>query len=116
MKQPRVAPVSTLLLAVGVIGTALVMTPVVSGQNVKESFTGWAINLNGVAATATVDFAIERWSTDAERNQLLTIIRENKRSNAKAAGCCAEAAEGRLDPDEHEARVGFALRVPEPAR
>ena len=43
-----------------------------------EKFTGFAINLNGRTGTAVVDFTIERWSTDAEREKLLSIIVEKK--------------------------------------
>ena len=49
----------------------------VSAQNVKESFTGFAINMNGAANTATVDFTIERWSTDAEREVALAHSRRS---------------------------------------
>jgi hypothetical protein len=41
---------------------------------VKESFTGFAINMNSGPRTAVVDFTIERWSTDTERESLLEII------------------------------------------
>ena len=61
-----------------VIAAALLVGPEVSGQNEKESFTGFAINMNSGPSTATVDFTIERWSTDAEREQLLGILREEK--------------------------------------
>jgi hypothetical protein len=64
--------------AAGVIAAALLAPPTVSGQNEKESFTGFAINMNSGPSTATVDFTIERWSTDAEREQLLAILKENK--------------------------------------
>jgi hypothetical protein len=47
-------------------------------ETVKESFTGFAINLNSGPRTATVDFTIERWSTDAERTQLLNTITTEK--------------------------------------
>jgi hypothetical protein len=50
----------------------------ISAQAVTEKFTGFAINLNGGPTTATVDFAIDRWSTPAEREQLLTIINGSK--------------------------------------
>jgi hypothetical protein len=46
----------------------------VSAQNVKERFTGFAVNLDGAVNTGTVDFTIERWSTDAERSKLLSLI------------------------------------------
>jgi hypothetical protein len=51
-----------------------------------ERFTGFAINMNSGPSTATVDFAIERWSTDAERDKLLAILQEEKdvyRANQK---------------------------------
>jgi hypothetical protein len=57
---------------------ALAAVVQVSGQNVTERFTGFAINMNSGPRTATIDFTIERWSTDEERNQLLSIIVENK--------------------------------------
>ena len=63
-----------LVCAAAAIAAALVMP--VSAQNVKESFTGFAINMNSGPKTGTIDFTIERWSTDAEREQLLAIIAE----------------------------------------
>jgi len=69
-----------LLLAASVAAAALFAVPPLSAQNAKESFTGFAINLNGGAKTAVVDFTIERWSTDAEREQLLAILQEEKDS------------------------------------
>jgi len=62
-------------LACALIAAAVVVgAPALSAQNVKEKFTGFAINMNGAANTATVDFTIERWSTDAERTKLLSLI------------------------------------------
>jgi hypothetical protein len=65
------------LCAAVAIATALEVSTV-SGQNQKESFTGFAINMNSGPTTGTVDFTIERWSTDAEREQLLAILKEQK--------------------------------------
>ena len=50
----------------------------VSAQNVGEKFTAFAINMNSGPKTATVDIKIDRWSTDAEREQLLNILVEEK--------------------------------------
>ena len=50
----------------------------VSAQNVGEKFTAFAINLNSGPKTATLDISIDRWSTDAEREQLLSILLEEK--------------------------------------
>jgi hypothetical protein len=71
-----------------VAGIVLVFagSPTVSGQNVKESFTGFAINLNSGPSTQTVDFTVERWSSDAQRDQLLGILQQEKdvtRANEK---------------------------------
>ncbi len=60
------------------IAIALLTSSAVLGQNEKESFTGFAINLNSGPRTATVDIVIERWSTDAERDALLSILVEEK--------------------------------------
>jgi hypothetical protein len=62
------------------MATAVLAPSAASGQNVKESFTGFAINMNSGPKTATVDFTIQRWSTDAEREQLLAILKEEKDS------------------------------------
>jgi hypothetical protein len=70
-----------LLLPASVAAAALLAAPPLSAQNAKESFTGFAINMNSGPKTAVVDFAIERWSTDAEREQLLAILQEKKDSS-----------------------------------
>ena len=65
---------SSLAVAAAVIAGVILGTPDVSAQNAKESFTGFAINMNSGPKTAVVDFTIERWSTDTEREGLLEII------------------------------------------
>ena len=74
----RALPVPKLLLTAAAIAVALAATPTVAGQNEKESYTGFAVNTNNGARTSTVDFTIERWSTDAQREQLLAILKEEK--------------------------------------
>ena len=51
------------LLLPAVAAAALLAAPPLSAQNEKESFTGFAINMNSGPTTAVVDFAIERWSS-----------------------------------------------------
>ena len=77
----RLALFSRCLLTAAAL--AVVLTPALSAQNVKESFTGFAINMKGAANTATVDFTIERWSTDAERKTLLSLIPEEHKDPQK---------------------------------
>ena len=70
-------------LAVAACAAAALIAVPVSAQNVTEKFTGFAINMNGAANTATIDFTITRWSTDAERKTLLSLIPEEHKSAQK---------------------------------
>jgi hypothetical protein len=72
--------VAKCLLAAAGVAIAMLAPSVASGQNVKESFSGFAINMNSGPKTGRIDFTIERWSTDAERDQLLAILKEEKDS------------------------------------
>jgi hypothetical protein len=77
---PRVALASIMAVA------ALLPAGDLSAQKAVERFTGFAINMNSGPSTATVDFQIDRWSTDAERDKLLAILQEEKdvyRANQK---------------------------------
>ena len=74
----RTSVMQRLVFVALVTAAALLAPGSMSGQNVKESFTGFAINMNGKPSTGVIDFTIERWSTDEERSQLLAIIKENK--------------------------------------
>jgi hypothetical protein len=74
----RTLPSPGFLLGVGAAAALLLTPPGMSGQAQKESFTGFAINMNSGPRTATVDITIERWSTDEERDALLAILKEQK--------------------------------------
>jgi len=75
----RALIVPKLTLAALAVSAALgAPAPGVSAQNVREDFTAFAINMNSGPRTATVDFRIERWSTDEERQALLSILIEEK--------------------------------------
>jgi len=74
----RLLPLSCQLLCAGVSLAAAFLAPAVLESRQQEKFTGFAINTNSGPSTATVDFTVTRWSTDAERAQLLAIIKENK--------------------------------------
>ena len=70
-------------LVLPMVAAAMVFAAPVLAQNVTEKFTGFAINMNGAANTATIDFTITRWSTDAERKTLLSLIPEEHKSAQK---------------------------------
>ena len=63
--------------AIAMAAVVLSFLPV-SGQAQKERFTGFAINMDSGPKTGTIDFMVERWSTDEERNALLAILQEEK--------------------------------------
>jgi hypothetical protein len=66
--------IAALTMAAALATPALML----SAQNLPEKFTAFAINMNSGPKTGTVDIQIERWSTDAERDTLLAILKENK--------------------------------------
>ena len=70
-------------LIAGLGAAVVLLVSPLAAQNVKERFTGFAINMNGAANTATIDFTITRWSTDAERKTLLSLIPEEHKSAQK---------------------------------
>lgn len=59
------------ILTIGALVAAGLGAPAVAQQ--AEHFTAWAISMSNVAAGANsqVDIVIERWSSDAERQQLI---------------------------------------------
>lgn len=82
----RTRPSFRLLALTATLGLAAMIPPAASAQakqtpqTQQEDFSGFAINLNSGPRTATVDFRIERWSTDDERQTLLGIITGEKES------------------------------------
>jgi hypothetical protein len=105
MRDPRRHAVLTRLwVPVALLLAASPLSTIVSGQNGKESFTGFAINMNSGPSTQTVDFTVERWSTDAQRDQLLGILQEEKDSY--------RANEKMLTALQRMPKVGY-IRTPE---
>lgn len=82
MTAPAMTPARSARVLAVLCAAAVVLVAPVAAQNVKESFSGFAINMNR-SGTSIIDFTIERWSTDAERQQLLAIIAQEKNSNDK---------------------------------
>src|SRR6478672_11244382 len=78
--RARLGPI---VLCVALAATVWLLSPAVAAQNERERFTGFAINMNSGPSTAVLDFEISRWSTDAERDQLLAILKEEKNPTDK---------------------------------
>jgi len=77
--QRRTRLIPGWLFAAATLAAVATFVPTLTGQeSVKESFTGFAINLNSGPATSVIDFTITRWSTDAERQRLLVLIKPER--------------------------------------
>lgn len=78
MRASFVAAMALAAVALAGLGSPATTVSAQSQNKVREDFTAFAINMNSGPSTATVDIRIERWSTDAERDQLLNILKEEK--------------------------------------
>lgn len=68
------------LVFVALAVAAGLFAPPLTSQHATENFTAFAVDLNGGTSTDVVDFSIQRWSTDAERAQLLAILHQEQDS------------------------------------
>ena len=102
--------IRTLLISCVALGATLTASTAAS-QATTERFTAFAINTNvaGGAATANVDIQITRWTPDAERERLTTILFEQ--GAAKMLEALKAAAAPRFDPHDRNDRLGLALRA-----
>lgn len=79
----------SVLMAIGILALPLARPGAAAGQtassqavldqSLPQRFTAFAANLSNVSvgpAAQTVDIEITRWSTDGERDQLLTVLKE----------------------------------------
>lgn len=82
MKRPTM---HRLLLSLLVSVVGLMLSAQTQGEKVE--FTAFAVNMNatGAAAAGTVQIVIDRWSTDAERDQMLSAFQENGSNRQLAA-------------------------------
>ena len=81
-----------------------------------EKFTAFAVDISNVAprATATaVDIQINRWSTDAERDQLLKVFREKGQEALLSALQKLPVVGGIRTPGTLNYDIHFAMQKPE---
>jgi hypothetical protein len=66
------------ILTVFVIAGAAHATAQVASNSPRQRFTALAVNISNVGRTGAqpIDITIERWTTDAERDQLMAIFKE----------------------------------------
>ena len=84
------------------VGAVCLAGPAVSGQTIgaPERFTALAVNMGspGPAGASTVEMAVERWTSDADRERLMNILME-------------QGPEKLLDALQKMPRVGY-IRTP----
>jgi hypothetical protein len=68
------------LAVAAALAAMAIASPPVAGKQASEKFTGFAINMNSGPSTATVDFTIDKWSPESDRDTLLSILQEEKDS------------------------------------
>src|SRR5882672_6292527 len=106
-----------LLFTASVVAAALLSPPAVSGQNQKESYTGFAINMNS-AKDGGRGFH-DRPMVHGRRARAAAVHPQRGKGQLQgerqAAEGAAEDAQGRLHPHPEHARVGSALRASERA-
>jgi hypothetical protein len=75
MQKQRPLVTATLL---ALLTTAATATAQVASNSPREAFTAIAVNISNVGFTGAtpIDIVIERWTTDAERDRMLTTFRE----------------------------------------
>jgi len=79
MMKIRAQFVLRYLVTASALAAAVIASPPLMGQQ-SEKFTGFAINMNSGPSTATIDFTIDRWSPEADRDRLLSILEQEKNS------------------------------------
>jgi hypothetical protein len=104
----------SLLLALGV-AIAPLGARQTSGE--KLEITAFAVNMSniGPGSSAVVDITVDRWSTPAERELLITTMVEKKENELlkalqKMPSCGRFRIPGLVGPDPHQLRLGNPLR------
>ena len=74
-RRGTIGTITLLALTLGLPGAAAAQ---VASNLPREEFTAFAINISNVgrAGATTVDIVVERYSTDAERDRLMTVFKE----------------------------------------
>ena len=107
------------LAAVAACAAIAISTAVPTAQSNMarpEKYTAFAVNMSNMASratTATVDITINRWSTDAERDRLLSIFREKGQDALLSALQKLPVVGGIRTPESLNYDIHFARQRPE---
>jgi hypothetical protein len=107
---------SALAVAAAVIAAAIAVPAAQSNMARPEKFTAFAVDISNTAPRANasvVDLQIKRWSTDAERDQLLKVFREKGQDALLSALQKLPVVGGVRAPGSLNYDIHFARQRPE---
>ena len=108
--------VLTAAVAAAALSLSAALPAAQSNMAAPERFTAFAVDISNTASgarTGTVDLTINRWSTDAERDLLLTVFREKGQDALLAALQKLPVVGGINSPGSLKYDIHFARQRPE---
>src|SRR6478736_4653763 len=106
----------TAALSAALVAVSMAVPAVQSNMAAPEKFTAFAVDISNTAPranTSSVDITINRWSTDAERDQLLSVFREKGQDALLSALQKLPVVGGLNTPGSLRYDVHFARQKPE---
>jgi len=109
---------STVWFVVCALALFAAATPAPAQELGKLEITAFAVNMSniGTGGATTVDITVDRWSTAAERTDILTTMVEMKNQDALLKALQKSTVKGRfripglVGPDPHQLRLGHDIR------
>lgn len=106
----------TAALSAALVAVSMALPAAQSNMAAPEKFTAFAVDISNTAPRASassVDITINRWSTDAERDQLLSVFREKGQDALLAALQKLPVVGGLNTPGSLRYDIHFARQKPE---
>ena len=106
----------TAALSAALVAVSMAVPAAQSNMAAPEKFTAFAVDISNTAPranTTSVDVTINRWSTDAERDQLLSVFREKGQDALLSALQKLPVVGGLNTPGSLRYDIHFARQKPE---
>jgi len=106
----------TAAMSAALVAVSMALPAAQSNMAAPEKFTAFAVDISNTApraSTSSVDITINRWSTDAERDQLLSVFREKGQDALLSALQKLPVVGGLNTPGSLRYDVHFARQKPE---
>jgi len=106
----------TAALSAALVAVSMALPAAQSNMAAPEKFTAFAVDISNTAPranTTSVDVTINRWSTDAERDQLLSVFREKGQDALLSALQKLPVVGGLNTPGSLRYDIHFARQKPE---